>query len=240
MTGAVARRGEGRERILAVATEMIAAHGVDGVSIRSINAAAGVSPATLHYHFGSLDNLVEAILETEMTPLMERRMEMLETARNSGISLTARVICEILTLPLANRIIEDEINGLRYVRFLARLYNDDHPSLYTIGNRYFSGRQQPLEELVYRALPHLPRDVVGLRMTSLTYAMVNTLADLKKGPRPPYAGKHPANGVSRKLLWQRVRTLIDFLTGALEAPVSPPAFECPEQTPDRTRRSRAP
>lgn len=45
---------------------MIATHGVEGVSIRGINAAAGASPATPRYHFATLENLVEAILEAEM------------------------------------------------------------------------------------------------------------------------------------------------------------------------------
>lgn len=148
---------------------------------------------------------------------MGRRLEMFDAVQKSGVPLTTRIPYEILVLPLATRVIEDDENGLRHTRFLARLYNDDHPSLYTIGQRYFTQRGHRLEEMLYRALPHLPKDVVGMRATAATYAMINTLADLKRGPRPPYENSRK---LTTRLLWQRVQTLIDFLTAAMEAPVS--------------------
>jgi AcrR family transcriptional regulator len=41
------------ERILSAALDLFSAHGVDGVSVRAIAAAADVSPALVMHHFGS-------------------------------------------------------------------------------------------------------------------------------------------------------------------------------------------
>ncbi|MCZ0975134.1 helix-turn-helix domain containing protein [Streptomyces albulus] len=57
------RQGDAtRQRLIKAAERLFAAHGVDAVSVRAINAAAGQGPASVHYHFGSKENLVAAVL----------------------------------------------------------------------------------------------------------------------------------------------------------------------------------
>lgn len=58
-----------RERLLAAAERLLAADGYDAVSVRSICAEAGVNPAAVHYHFGSKQALVAALLEERLGPL---------------------------------------------------------------------------------------------------------------------------------------------------------------------------
>jgi AcrR family transcriptional regulator len=63
-----AQRGDAaatREAILAAARELFAAHGVDGVSVRDIAAAAGVNHALVHRYFGAKSDMVAAILASE-------------------------------------------------------------------------------------------------------------------------------------------------------------------------------
>lgn len=52
-----------RERLLTVAERLLLESGYDNVSVRAINAAAGANAAAVHYHFGSRDRLVAALLE---------------------------------------------------------------------------------------------------------------------------------------------------------------------------------
>ena len=51
------------ERVLKVPTELFDEHGVDGVSIRQIAAAAGINHALIIRYFGSKDALVAEILK---------------------------------------------------------------------------------------------------------------------------------------------------------------------------------
>jgi AcrR family transcriptional regulator len=63
-----AQRGDAaatRQTILAAARELFAAHGVDGVSVRDIAAAAGVNHALVHRYFGAKSDMVAAILASE-------------------------------------------------------------------------------------------------------------------------------------------------------------------------------
>jgi AcrR family transcriptional regulator len=54
-----------KREILAAARELFAAHGVDGVSVRQIAAAAGVNHALVHRYFGTKSDMVAEILLAE-------------------------------------------------------------------------------------------------------------------------------------------------------------------------------
>jgi AcrR family transcriptional regulator len=52
-----------RTRILAAATDLIAAHGVDGMTMRQLAAACDLHIATLYHYFGSKSDLLGAIVD---------------------------------------------------------------------------------------------------------------------------------------------------------------------------------
>ena len=60
-------------RLLDAAERLIGARGVEGVSLRAINAEAGSNVAAAHYHFGSKESLVRAVLARRMSVLAEER-----------------------------------------------------------------------------------------------------------------------------------------------------------------------
>jgi len=59
----------GRQRILEQAQRLFTAHGYDGVSIRDIAQACGLSNAVLYYHFGSKRNLYFEVLREHIAAL---------------------------------------------------------------------------------------------------------------------------------------------------------------------------
>ena len=60
-----------RQVILAAARDLFARHGVDGVSVREIAAAAGINHALVHRYFGTKDEMVAAIMLGEARALGE-------------------------------------------------------------------------------------------------------------------------------------------------------------------------
>jgi len=52
-----------RSQILAAATDLIAAHGVEGMTMRQLASACGLNIATLYHYFGSKSDLLGAIVE---------------------------------------------------------------------------------------------------------------------------------------------------------------------------------
>ncbi len=60
-----------REHILDSAERLFSRHGVDGVAVRDLARAAGLTPSSLYNHFRSKQALYDAVLERDLKPLME-------------------------------------------------------------------------------------------------------------------------------------------------------------------------
>jgi len=196
-----------REKLLDCAEQMFADHGLEGVSLRAINAEAGLSPAALHYHFGTKQALVEALLERRMPALMERRRLLLDglDAKATGpASVSARHVLDALMRPMAEMLAEGGRPGLRYLRFIHRLRSDGDIDEAFVAQRYPGGVDR-LVPLFERALPHLPRPLIRFRMGLAIDVMLRSLATSPEARGPE--------------LVAHAEALLDFVTGAMEAPV---------------------
>jgi len=198
-------RSSARERLLDCAEHLFAEHGLEGVSLRAINAKAGLSPAALHYHFGTQQALVEALLERQMPALMERRRRLLNDLDKRRAPPTVREVLGALIRPQVELLAEGGEGGLRYMRLIHRLQADGDLDPQFVLDRWPGGVDR-LVPLLRKASPSLPLPVIQLR---LDLAIEIMLARLARGPTPEEVG-----------LEAHVSALLDFLTGAFEAPVT--------------------
>jgi AcrR family transcriptional regulator len=200
-------------RLLEAAEELIAARGVDGVSVRAVNTAAGANVAAVHYHFGSKEALVDAVLTRRMGELTARRIALLDALVDEprpGV----RGVVAALVVPIAEFASEPRGRGRTYVRFLAALDAAGHAWRQRMGEAFAPQYEHVVRELE-RALPDVPPAVVSFRLGLVSTALLSTLAD------PDHAGRHwRAHGLDLSFDGV-VEALIDHITGALAAPVSP-------------------
>jgi AcrR family transcriptional regulator len=73
------RKSDTARSILHAAKVSLLDAGLNGLSTRSIAEAAGVPLSQIHYHFGSKQRLVLAVLEAENERLLERQQQMFES-----------------------------------------------------------------------------------------------------------------------------------------------------------------
>ena len=60
-------------------------HGFEATSLRAITAAAGVNLASVNYHFGSKEELFQAVLTRRLDPMNQERLDLLtRLERESG------------------------------------------------------------------------------------------------------------------------------------------------------------
>jgi TetR/AcrR family transcriptional regulator len=71
-----------RQALLKRAEQMFAERGYDGVSLRDLADAAGVTPAMIHYYFKNKDGLYAAMLDD----VTGRLLEQIEAANAEGVS----------------------------------------------------------------------------------------------------------------------------------------------------------
>ena len=80
---------ETRERILRATIELMAEIGIDRVRTRGIAERAGVNPALIHYHFGSMSALVVEAAEDALLRELGPSLEAFRTGATIGDSITA-------------------------------------------------------------------------------------------------------------------------------------------------------
>ncbi|MGW1741283.1 TetR/AcrR family transcriptional regulator [Nocardia sp. NPDC001965] len=69
-----------RERLLTAAERLLLTERYDDVSVRRICTEAGANPAAVHYHFGSKEALVAALLEERLGALWAERLTTITAA----------------------------------------------------------------------------------------------------------------------------------------------------------------
>ncbi len=70
--------------ILDAAEELFASRGFDATSVRAVTRHAGMNPAAVHYHFGSKQILLHALLNRRIAPLNQERLILLDHVLRDG------------------------------------------------------------------------------------------------------------------------------------------------------------
>lgn len=73
-------------KVIAAATHLFAAKGMENVSLRELTTAAGVNLAAVNYHFGSKEALCEAVLDSLAGSVNARRLAQLDAVLGEASS----------------------------------------------------------------------------------------------------------------------------------------------------------
>ncbi|PXY22683.1 TetR/AcrR family transcriptional regulator [Prauserella muralis] len=190
--------GSTRQRLLTVAERLLLDAGYDHVSVRAINAAAGANPAAVHYHFGSKDALVAALLEERLAPVWQDELRRLEQRRRGGWVPTVAELADVVLTPLAD-LAADPVGALR-LHLLARVVLSGRRLDWT--SRWFS--LAPWIDLLHLARPDLSE-----RQAAHRWALAFQLLLLHFGS--PFGGTEHRPGVPTE-------SLRAFVVAGLDAP----------------------
>ena len=91
---------ETQERIFNAAERLFAEHGIDAVSTRDIIDAAGVNSGSIHYHFGTREQLIVALVERRAGYLGVQRDRYLDELEATG-EINLRSVVDVLVRPTA-------------------------------------------------------------------------------------------------------------------------------------------
>lgn len=170
------RRGT-RERILEAAEGLFAERGFETVSLRDITGVAEANVAAVNYHFGSKDQLIDAVVARHVMPVNEdrlQRLDRLEEAAGEG-ALQVEEILEAFLAPLLSHISSGRMSERLFTKFMGRLMSEEGqripselaPLLQTMAMRF--------TEALRRALPTLSEQQALWRMHYSFGVMANTL-----------------------------------------------------------------
>jgi AcrR family transcriptional regulator len=192
---------------MVTAERLFAMNGVEGVSLREIQAAAGQSNSSvITYHFGSQAGLVRALLEFRYQRINARRAELLQEARDRGVAGDPRETVWIIVRPL----IESIDAGEMFVPFLARVSANSRTFAEYLPRR-MDDAVDVLRETVSSQLSVMPERAWLGREVQLYNSVLNLLAELARG--------------HQRISEAQLSNYVDGWVGMLTAPMSPATSE---------------
>ena len=114
----------GRELLVAAALKLFAAYGIDAVSIRAVNREAGLGPASVHYHFGTKEALLEAVLELHADMVAEQIRRGARDITAAAGTATARDLVAMLASPYQD-LMDEQTDGISWVQLVGRIVQSD-------------------------------------------------------------------------------------------------------------------
>lgn len=148
-----------RARLIKTAERLFAVHGADAVSVRSINAAAGLGPASVHYHFGTKDDLLAAVLLDLGTAVRDQISANTEVLAARSDAPSTEALVRAVTEPYLELLRRHKIRGMRWVKIITQLSRQGHP-VFEVTEQHLRDR---LLEQVHRAFPRTDPDRVAQR-----------------------------------------------------------------------------
>lgn len=167
-------------RLLDAGERLVGELGVDAVSVRAICGEVGSNVAAVHYHFGSKQGLVRAVLERRMAVLAGERARELGPLE-SDPQPPARAVAAVFVRPLFA--LSRDPEGLRYVRFLEALWRAGGEWSQLFDEAFAPERQRFLPVLA-RATTDLDDGRRVRRLVLASRTMLTMLADAER-----YAGE---------------------------------------------------
>lgn len=184
----------GRELLVSAALKLFATHGIDAVSIRAVSREAGLGPASVHYHFGTKEALLDAVLEVHIDTVMQRVREGARRIAGAGGSATARDLVTMLASPYLD-LMDHQMDGVPWVQLVSRMIQSDPSRILDRSST------QLIRNAASSIYPDASRRDIDRAMALCVGLLVPQLVNMKQDRRraPDY------------------ELLIDFLTGGLDA-----------------------
>ena|SRR5436190_5853215 len=194
-----------KEQIVLAAERLFAEHGIDGVSLRQIGAAAGNgNNSAVQYHFGSKDRLVQAVFEHRL-PRMRERRELL-IAEHRPDDLRSWVACLVRWM-----LEQSELDGSYFQSFVAMLHQYGRREAFTLVADDFLAAMRDDHEQLATYLGHIVEPLRAHRITQARVLIVHAAADRERAR---------ATGQVVLPFAVALADLVDAMVGFLEAPVS--------------------
>jgi AcrR family transcriptional regulator len=159
-------------RILDTAEKLFATQGFAATSIRQIVKAAGVNIAAIHYHFGSKESLIEAVLARKAAPVNKERLRLLDELekKHAGKTLPVEGVIEAFIAPVIR--MQHGKNDRLFPQLMGRTLNEADEKMYQMVHRIFGEVITRFVRAFRLAVPDIPQD----ELISRIHFMIGVMA----------------------------------------------------------------
>lgn len=210
--------------VLLAAERLFATKGFEATTVKEITEASGQrNQSVIHYHFGSREAILDAIIELRVMPINEVRQHLRAEllAESGGLPLTSQQICRLLVNPPLDRILKDP--GPHYAsRLSLQLWvNRDLWRKYQLARTAWTLDEVHAELL--RARQYLPKPVVRSRFRNIVQLSMIAIAELEQ------VQERMGPGFSEDEAHFRIEEMVSAMCAIIDAPISPATLDILER-----------
>jgi len=205
-----------KTKILDAAENLFTTKGFSGTSLRAIIKKAGVNTASIHYHFGSKEGLIEAVVNRLVTPLNDERIELLDEleSRYPSGPLPLENVIEAFLNPIFRPRRSAPKKRLLFLGLLARTITEPTQDVIEMFHNIFGEILRRFTAAFTRALPELSAKELQWRILFMVGAMAHTLMS------PLSQAKNTDVGLDFRDTDRVDRFLIDFVAAGMRVPAN--------------------
>jgi AcrR family transcriptional regulator len=155
------------QRILDTGERLFAQRGFHCTSIRVLSHEAQVNLAAINYHFGSKENLLEAVIERRLVPLNQLQMKKLQTVRETALREERRPKTKDVLLAMIEPTFtfrQSLLENRNFFTLVCRLLSKTEGTSRAIFQKKFKPLFSLLINTLKEALPELPEEVLIWRL----------------------------------------------------------------------------
>ncbi|MBW2643312.1 MAG: TetR/AcrR family transcriptional regulator [Deltaproteobacteria bacterium] len=166
------------QRILDTAERLFAQRGFHSTSTRALAHEARVNQAAINYHFGSKENLLEAVIERRLVPLIKLQINKLQTIRETALKERRRPKTKDVLLAIVEPTftsIRSLLKNRSFFTLAGRLFSEPEGAARAIFQQKFEPLFSLLLNTMKDALPELPEELLVWRLFFSIGALVLTM-----------------------------------------------------------------
>ncbi|MEM7705687.1 MAG: TetR/AcrR family transcriptional regulator [Pseudomonadota bacterium] len=166
--------GQTKQRIIQAAEHLFASHGFVRASLRQVTELAEVNLASVNYHFGSKENLIQEVFRRHLDGLNVEREKAFEEVMAADANPPLRDLLKAFIAP-ALRLSTDPVHGEYFVQIVTRGFVEYKDQFREFLSREYGDINRRFFAAIAKHLPHLPDQEVARRLDftigALTYSM---------------------------------------------------------------------
>ena len=196
-------------RILDVAERLYATQGFAETTLRQLTQEAGVNLAAVHYHFGSKEGLLRALVERRIGPVNDERLLLLDRLEARG-DPTLEEVLEAPVGPLLRYGAQDRAGAEHLMRLIGRLSLTDQAHA-----REF---REVFRRTAERFIPAFRRELPGIDEETFFWRVHFTVAVMAMTLHNPGHVEHLSGGVcDPRDLERTLQQMVCFLAAGMRA-----------------------
>lgn len=220
MTETSNQQTDTKTRILDAAEELFSEQGFRNVSLRQITQVAEVNLASVNYHFGSREALVDEVLARVIGPVNEKRLLLLTRAEENATGpLSIETVLDCFHRPVVDQLGDSSHQSNVYLKLAGRCFAEPDGNISSNLIELFQEVITRFMKAAGAALPHLEQEDVFWRLHFSVGTMIFALTHEDR------VEKFSGGNVSASSPEDTLKRLIDFTASGMKAP--------PTQAPER-------